>query len=99
MIRIIYQNFYKDFLFSSFENALQRETDIRYLEEFASNYDKLGTFLNELSLVGSSILTGFESDQDANQEALTLTTIHQAKGLEWDLVIVVGLTEGLFPHQ
>ena len=99
MIEIIYQNFYRDILFSSFENAMQRETDVRYLEEFAVNYDKLETFLNELSLVGSSILTDLESEQLDNQEALTLTTIHQAKGLEWDVVIVVGLTEGLFPHQ
>ncbi len=99
MIGIIYQNFYRDVLFSSFENALQRETDVRYLEEFAVNYEKLETFLNELSLVGSSILTDYESDQNENQEALTLTTIHQAKGLEWDVVIVIGLTEGLFPHQ
>ena len=30
---------------------------------------------------------------------LTLTTIHQAKGLEWDAVFIIGLTEGLFPHQ
>ena len=78
---------------------MQRETDISYLEEFAVNYDKLETFLNELSLVGSSILTDLESEQHDNQETLTLTTIHQAKGLEWDAVIVIGLTEGLFPHQ
>ena len=99
MIGIIYQNFYRDVLFSSFENALQRETDVRYLEEFAGNYEKLEKFLNELSLVGSSILSDFESEHHDNQEALTLTTIHQAKGLEWDVVIVIGLTEGLFPHQ
>ena len=99
MIGIIYKNFYRDILFSSFENAMQRETDISYLEEFAVNYDKLETFLNELSLVGSSILTDLESEQHDNQETLTLTTIHQAKGLEWDAVIVIGLTEGLFPHQ
>jgi len=99
MIGIIYKDFYRDVLFSSFENAMQRETDISYLEEFAVNYDKLETFLNELSLVGSSILTDLESEQHDNQETLTLTTIHQAKGLEWDAVIVIGLTEGLFPHQ
>ena len=39
-------------------------------------------FLNDLSLVGSSIITEHETDQQENQETLTLTTIHQAKGLE-----------------
>ncbi|GIT73184.1 MAG: hypothetical protein Ct9H300mP28_29980 [Pseudomonadota bacterium] len=69
-------------------------------KNFAVNYDKLETFLNKLSLVGSSILTDLESEQHDNQGALTLTTIHRAqRGLEWDVVIVIGLTEGLFPHQ
>ena len=99
MIGILYQNFYREVLFNSFENASQRETDIRYLEEFAGNYVKLEAFLNDLSLVGSSIITEHETDQQENQETLTLTTIHQAKGLEWNVVIVIGLTEGLFPHQ
>ena len=61
--------------------------------------NKLESFLNELSLVGSSIITEHEAEQQKNQETLTLTTIHQAKGLEWNVVIVIGLTEGLFPHQ
>ncbi|MBC8259565.1 MAG: ATP-dependent helicase [SAR324 cluster bacterium] len=99
MIGILYQNFYREIMFSSFENASQRETDIRYLEEFADNYEKLDNFLNELSLVGSSIITEHESEQQENQETLTLTTIHQAKGLEWQVVVVIGLTEGQFPHQ
>ena len=99
MISILYQSFYHDVLFNSFENASQRETDIRYLEEFAGNYNKLDAFLNELSLVGSSIITEHEAEQQRDQDVLTLTTIHQAKGLEWSLVFVIGLTEGLFPHQ
>ena len=99
MISILYQNFYRDVLFSSYENAAQRDTDIRYLEEFSGNYETLEAFLNELSLVGSSIITEHEADQQDNQDTLTLTTIHQAKGLEWSLVFVIGLTEGMFPHQ
>lgn len=84
---------------AALKNAQQREADIRYLEEFAGNYEQLEAFLNKLSLVGSSIVTDYESEQQDNQEAITLTTIHQAKGLEWGVVIVIGLTEGLFPHQ
>ena len=99
MIGILYMNFYRDILFNSFENAVQRETDIRYLEEFAGNYEKLDSFLNELSLVGSSIISEHDSNKNDYSDTLTLTTIHQAKGLEWDMVFLIGLTEGLFPHQ
>lgn len=99
MIGLLYKSYYREVLFSSFENATQRETDIRYLEEFAGNYNKLEAFLNELSLVGSSIITDHEAEQQDNQDTLTLTTIHQAKGLEWKVVLIIGLTEGLFPHQ
>ena len=99
MISILYMNFYRDILFNSFENAVQRESDIRYLQEFAENYEKLDSFLNELSLVGSSIITEHDSNKLNNSDILTLTTIHQAKGLEWDMVCLIGLTEGLFPHQ
>ena len=99
MIGLLYKSYYREVLFSSFENAPQRETDIRYLEEFAGNYNKLEAFLNELSLVGSSIITDHEAEQQDNQDTLTLTTIHQAKGLEWKVVFIIGLTEGLFPHQ
>ena len=91
MIGLLYKSYYREVLFSSFENAPQRETDIRYLEEFAGNYNKLEAFLNELSLVGSSIITDHEAEQQDNQDTLTLTTIHQAKGLEWKVVFIIGL--------
>jgi len=99
MIAVLYTKFYRNILFNSYENAIQREADIQYLKEFAGNYNKLEEFLNELSLVGSSILTENDTEKNYDTETLTLTTIHQAKGLEWDLVFIIGLTEGLFPHQ
>ena len=59
----------------------------------------MDSFLNELSLVGSNIITEHESKKQDNNDTITLTTIHQAKGLEWNTVFLIGLTEGLFPHQ
>lgn len=98
MISTVYKNFYRAVMYSEFENAKLRENDIHYLVEFAGNYRSLESFLNELSLVGSSIITEQEEQND-ERDLLTLTTIHQAKGLEWDVVFLIGLTEGLFPHQ
>ncbi len=98
MLGLLYQRFYRGVLFNSFENASQREHDVNYLREFSGNYRSLESFLNELSLVGASVVTEYEAEQ-IDGEVLTLTTIHQAKGLEWEAVFLIGLTEGLFPHQ
>lgn len=100
MIALIYQMIYCDYLLSTYENARQREADIRYLEEFAGKYKSLERLLNELSLVGPTVIKDYEAEEyQADDECLTLSTIHQAKGLEWDAVFVIGLTEGQFPHQ
>ncbi|MEE3122478.1 MAG: ATP-dependent helicase [SAR324 cluster bacterium] len=98
MIALVYRDFYREVMYGEFENASLRENDIHYLQEFSGNYRSLDGFLNELSLVGSTIVTDQEAEAK-EQEMLTLTTIHQAKGLEWDAVFIIGLTEGLFPHQ
>src|SRR5437588_7442453 len=64
--------------------------------EFADRGEEdasLATFLQEISLY---------SDSDALNEPrpeVTLMTIHNAKGLEFPIVFVIGLEEGLFPHQ
>ena len=99
MLEIVYLNFYREVLRNTYENAPQREADLQSLLEFAGNYPDLDSFLNELSLVGNSLVSDRESMEWEDQEHLTLTTIHQAKGLEWEVVFLIGLTEGLFPHQ
>lgn len=58
-----------------------------------SPLDRVGAFLEAVSLLA-------ESDQaNANDEAVTLMTLHTAKGLEYSTVFIVGLEEGLFPHE
>ena len=82
------------------ENTLESEIRIDNLMEFKSittSYeDRTGTtnlndFLGEIGLM---------SDQDKNtsDDAITLMTLHSAKGLEFDVVFLVGMEEGLFPH-
>ena len=99
MLEIVYLNFYREILRNTFENAPQREADLQSLLEFAGNYPALEPFLNELSLLGNNLVSDRAAQDWGDEEHLTLTTIHQAKGLEWEAVFLIGLTEGLFPHQ
>lgn len=89
----------------SLENEKTLEADIRLenLEEFKSitrNFEEregivsIGDFLDEISLV-----TDVSETDSSEEEKVTLMTMHAVKGLEFDYVFIVGLEEGLFPHQ
>ncbi|MDH4121371.1 MAG: ATP-dependent helicase [Deltaproteobacteria bacterium] len=97
MIALAHEGFYKEELFRSFDNPAERENDIRYLAEFAGRYKSVESFLTQLALVGGSLVRDQEED-DMDKDHLTLSTIHQAKGLEWERVFVMGLVEDQFPH-
>ncbi|MCS7242631.1 ATP-dependent helicase [Candidatus Caldatribacterium sp.] len=87
---------YQEYLLSRYPNAKDRLEDLEELARFATRYRSLEAFLSELALLGSmegeSILAGGPTD-----EKVVLSTIHQAKGLEWACVFVVWLCEGAFP--
>ncbi len=86
-----------------YESDKTLESDIRLdnLMEFKSlttsfenrtGSENLNDFLGEISLMS-------DSDRDeTNGEAVTLMTLHSAKGLEFDVVFLVGMEEGIFPH-
>lgn len=56
--------------------------------------DNLGDYMQELALLGSS-----EEALDANKRSVQLMTIHNAKGLEFDVVFLTGLEQNMFPHR
>ena len=62
------------------------------LDDLESDQDPLGLFLQEISLVSE------QDDYEESEEALTLMTLHTAKGLEFPVVFMVGMEEGLLPH-
>jgi DNA helicase-2/ATP-dependent DNA helicase PcrA len=77
-------------------NHEQRIEDIRQLGHHAAKYDDYQKFLQELALVESVAAEDIQSGE-ATDEKLLLSTVHQAKGLEWDAVFVLALADGQFP--
>ncbi|NBO64365.1 MAG: ATP-dependent helicase [Acidobacteria bacterium] len=103
-IGLILDHGYRELLESTFENAEAREEDLRQLAVFAHRFDSTEAFLSELALVNTErfsppggmaaedVIEGGEED-----ERMTLTSIHQAKGLEWKVVFMLWVAEGRLP--
>ncbi|OGW37907.1 MAG: hypothetical protein A2Y97_09935 [Nitrospirae bacterium RBG_13_39_12] len=86
---------YEDYLYSHYPNAEDRVEDIEQMMRFALKYNSLETFISELSLQSAS--GGDVDDADEDRECVILSTVHQAKGLEWSTIFVIGLNDGRFP--
>lgn len=95
IIRLFYEQEYDDYLQNTFDNAQRRSEDIVQLATYAYNYPDLQSFLDELVLFGEVDPSTQEPSEE--QSPIILSTIHQAKGLEWDIVFVLNLVEGSFP--
>ena len=80
----------------TYDNPEVREEDIRHLGHFAGQFKDTQAFLNELELVESVAAADLKRGA-LGDECLVLSTVHQAKGLEWEHVFVLGLADGLFP--
>ncbi|MFH2105468.1 MAG: DUF3553 domain-containing protein [Parcubacteria group bacterium] len=90
---------YQDFVLDGTIEGESRWDNIQELKSVANNFDdvvgeeRLSSFLEEISLLA-------DTDQiDERAEAVTLMTVHSAKGLEYPVVFLVGLEENVFPHS
>lgn len=98
MIRIILEAIYDDYLRAKYANHEQRREDLTTLENFARTFQDPVEFLSQLSLMATSD-TERATEADEDSERVTLSTIHQAKGLEWRVVFVVWMADGMFPSS
>ncbi|MFH0852866.1 MAG: ATP-dependent helicase [bacterium] len=97
LIKKIIKTEYIDYLQATFPNADERLDDLLQLARFSEKYRELSAFLAEVSLQESfGVLS--ETAPARDNESLIVSTIHQAKGLEWDVVFVIGCNEGAFPN-
>lgn len=96
MIGLVVEAGYQDHLKENYTNFRARLEDIEQLAVFAQQFNAVQEFLSQLAL-----LTNVEAEDQQNssrdEEQLRLSSIHQAKGLEFDVVFVIMLCDGLFP--
>jgi len=102
MIFSIIEGIYDDYLGATYDNAESRHGDLEKLSEYAGNFTDILDFLQQLSLMSStdgspSSINNQQSSID-NSEQVTLSSIHQAKGLEWQAVFLIWLVNGQFPN-
>ncbi|WAA12604.1 DNA helicase PcrA [Fervidibacillus halotolerans] len=101
---VLNQTKYKDMLKA--ERTLEAESRLENIEEFLSvtqnfekdNVDKtLVSFLTDLALIAD--IDQLDNQEEEKQDAVVLMTLHSAKGLEFPIVFIVGMEEGIFPHS
>ena len=89
--------YYLPILKAQYDDYPKRTRDLEHLQTIAEGYQGVETFLSDLALEppdGSA--TGVEAP-DRDDERLVLSTIHSAKGLEWQCVFIIWIVDGKFP--
>ncbi|MCD6539680.1 MAG: ATP-dependent helicase [Candidatus Omnitrophica bacterium] len=88
---------YKNYCYSSFENPEDRLLDLEELTKIAQKFSDIKNFLEEVAsyeeFKGETLVSNPQEE-----DILILSTIHQAKGLEWCVVFLIGCNEYDFPH-
>jgi DNA helicase-2/ATP-dependent DNA helicase PcrA len=80
-----------------YDDYPKRRRDLDQIKALIGGYGDLQSFVDDTALDPPEADSA--QTQETDQSRLVLSTIHSAKGLEWDAVFVMGLSEGRFPHQ
>ena len=98
MITSVVEAIYDDYAKVNFTNYELRREDLSQLAAFARQFKDANEFLSQLALI-SNVDAEAAPNQTGDKEAVNLSTVHQAKGLEFHTVFVIWLTDGMFPSS
>jgi DNA helicase-2/ATP-dependent DNA helicase PcrA len=97
VMKSTWEGVYEQLLKTEHENFESRRQDVEQFMRFGERFESLADMLSELSL-----LSGPEAAEDRSaaraEESACLSSVHQAKGLEWRVVFIIWLTDGMFPN-
>ena len=98
MIISVVEAIYDDYAKVNFTNYELRKEDLNQLAAFARQFKDIDEFLAQLALI-SNVDAEAAPNQGGDKEAVNLSSVHQAKGLEFHTVFVIWLTDGMFPSS
>lgn len=90
-------NYYRPILKDKYDDFSKREKDLDHFEYLSTQYSNLEDFISDLALEPPDTSVEGMYKKNSDDEALTISTIHSAKGLEWDSVFIIGAVDGRFP--
>ena len=96
MIMSVVEAIYDDYAKLNFTNYELRREDLNQLAAFARQFKDVHEFLSQLALI-SNVDAEAAPNQTSDKEAVNLSSVHQAKGLEFHTVFIIWLTDGMFP--
>jgi DNA helicase-2/ATP-dependent DNA helicase PcrA len=99
MLASVIEAIYDDYARNKFANYENRIEDLKTLRNYAAQYENPAEFLDQLAL-----LSGVETEtelgtREEDGEMVNLSSVHQAKGLEWKVVFVIWMADGMFPSS
>ena len=98
MITSVVEAIYDDYAKANFTNYELRREDLNQLAIFARQFKDVHEFLSQLALI-SNVDAEAAAIQAGDKESVNLSSVHQAKGLEFHTVFVIWLTDGMFPSN
>ena len=93
------RHWYQPQLERLYDGLETREADLEQLEQIAGRYPTRERFLTELTLDPPSAAGDQAGDPLQDEDYLILSTVHSAKGQEWEAVFVLNVTDGNFPSE
>ena len=93
------RQWYQPHLERIYDSIETRLADLEQLEQIASRYPTRERFLTELTLDPPSAAGDLAGDPLLDEDYLVLSTVHSAKGQEWDSVFLLSVSDGSFPSE
>ena len=93
------RRWYQPHLERLYDGLDTREADLEQLEQISGRYPTRERFLTELTLDPPAAAGDLAGDPLLDEDYLVLSTVHSAKGQEWDAVYVLNVSDGVFPSE